>query len=168
MRCSDVKATAALWLKGKAEGHPPKKQAQAHEAKDPELHESKYKGSETMVVGAIRVASKPGGLNIKECLQPRITPPYRSRSTDNCGKPSQCRGGEGRSLLGRNGYEHQGNHRGTGPSIQGKIRGDNAGNHPLPAKGLAATCEDLLYKENEVSKRYCGGAHELVRAMKAE
>lgn len=62
---------------------------------------------------------------------------------------------EGRCLMGRNGREHHGIHRGTGALIWGKLRRDNVGKDHLPAgaddnlQGLAC-----IRREAEVRQRW--------------
>jgi hypothetical protein len=80
--------------------------------------------------------------------------PYGSRCTDCCGEPSRSRHGEGRCPLGSNGRVHQRNHRGMGPSIWGKIRGDNAGKGHVPA----GTCDNLHRPTDGGRPRKVGGS----------
>jgi hypothetical protein len=85
-------------------------------------------------VGTTWVASKPGGLNVRN---------DDAREMGTCMKSFEAELllvadplaelGEGRSREGRNGHVHLSDHRGTGPSIQGKIRRDNVGKGHLPA-----------------------------------
>ena len=88
----------------------------------------------TAVVGATRVASKPGGLNIRECLQPRNR---ESALKSLCGiwlgKPTYFKLREGRCSRGRNEREHLGTRRGRGPDIQGRICRDKVGKDRCPA-----------------------------------
>ena len=97
-------------------------------------------------VGATWVASKPGGLNIKESLQPREISHTEVAVWIFCDVPSRSRRDEGRCLLGRNGYMHQEDYRGMGASIWGKIRGDNAGKDQLPA-GTRNNLQRLIDQE---------------------
>ncbi len=91
------------------------------------------------------MASKPGGLNIKESLQPRELFRTDVAVRIYCGVPSRSRRDEGRCLLGRNGYRHQEDRRGMGASNRGKIRGITLGKTYFQQR-RAATCKDSWYK----------------------
>lgn len=87
----------------------------------------------TAAVGTTWVASKPGGLNVTEYLQPRNSTPPRSRSAESRKAPTRYTRGEGRSREGRNGQVHLASHRGKGSGIRGRTRGDNVGKGQNPA-----------------------------------
>jgi hypothetical protein len=79
------------------------------------------------------VASKLGGRKLENDCRPENTGPRGSRCVGYRGEPTHVPGGEGRCAGGRNGQVHSCGRRDTGPSIQGKTRGDNVGNGHHPA-----------------------------------
>ena len=90
-------------------------------------------GLQPVAVGATWVASKTGGLNVRNDDDCETDPRTKSLQAGICGTPTHldpC--GEGRCREGSNGYMHLASHRGTDPGIQGKTRRDNVG------KGLFA------------------------------
>ena len=91
-------------------------------------------------VGTIWEVSKLGGLNIKECLQPRKYAPRKIVFAGGSGEadPHPC---WGRPMTWRKKQVHAlcGTRRGKGPDIRARIRRDNVGKIPLAA-GAVATC----------------------------
>jgi hypothetical protein len=103
VRCSDVKATAALFICWTA-------------------------------VGAIWVVSKPGGLNIKEWLQPRNCAPVVKSLYGGGGKADLVFAwGRPMFLWEVTGACTIEAHRGRGPGTQGRTCRDNVGKDHLPA-----------------------------------
>ena len=76
-------------------------------------------GTCAVFVGTARRASKPGGRNIMECLQPRNLTPCAKLFAGIWYAPSRLGMGEGRRRRGRNGHVHAMGTRGKGRSTQG-------------------------------------------------
>jgi hypothetical protein len=80
------------------------------------------------------VASKAAGRNIKECLQPRNHLPYGSCCMDICGKADHLwTVGRLMSPWEGTGKGTMATHRGKGPGMLRRIRGDNVGKGQFPA-----------------------------------
>ncbi len=105
-------------------------------------------------VGTTRVASTLGGLNITKLpAAPRTKARVKSFCGSVCQVPTCLGNGEGRCRVGRNEYMHHLDSRGKGPSIRGKMCGDNAGKDHFPA----GTCHNLQRPTDGGRPREVGG-----------
>src|ERR1700752_3814077 len=103
-------------------------------------------------VGAIWEASKPRGLNITKCLQPRKTNPRESRVRGWKGKPTHSVLAKADDIEEETGKRTRWDRRGRGPGIWGKICRIESGRTRWQ-QGLIATCRD---SRNEVNSRRRG------------
>jgi hypothetical protein len=115
------------------------------------------------------MASKPGGLNITECLQPRKgSPVEKSLGGEVVGKPIQSRFGEGRCFLGKK--------RARAPRKPTVVRDQTPRERTVEItpgrsktqQGLTATCKDPSNKEDRIRRESFGLTRESVGAMKEE
>ncbi len=90
-------------------------------------------GAVCAAVGATWEASKLGGLNIKECLQPRKDPREKLCSRIKAGSRPYAFQGKADDTGEETGKRTPWDRRGMGPSIRGKIRRDNVGKIPWAA-----------------------------------
>ena len=92
-------------------------------------------------VGTTWEASKLGGLNIKECLQPRKDPRERLCSRIKAGSRPYPFQGKADDTGEETGKRTLWDRRGMGPSIRGKIRRITSG-RAIFQQGLETTCKD--------------------------
>ena len=91
------------------------------------------------------MASKSGGLNIRECLQPRNE--YRTEAAVRIlRKPILSERGEGRCFVGRNGYMHHEDSTGVGSQASTEGSAEITSGKANSQQGLVATCKDLMFK----------------------
>jgi len=95
-------------------------------------------------VGATWVASKLGGLNIKECLQPRDAFPYGSRCTGKERESRPCQIGGKAGVL----WEETGKGTGGDAGVWGQASKERpaeiTSGRATIQQGLAATCKDSM------------------------
>jgi hypothetical protein len=96
-------------------------------------------------VGTIWRASKLGGLNIKEYLQPRKSPREKSYSRNEAGSRPKRLVGKAADTDEETGTRSLWDRRGTGSSISGKIFRITSGRTHWQ-QGLVATCQDSWHE----------------------
>ena len=111
------------------------------------------------------MASKAGGLNIKEYLQPRNRTPYGSRCTDIVwSRP--CRYWGKADVLWEETGKSTIETAGVGDQASSERHAEITPGRAITQQGLVATCKDLLYRVQLKHQEGFGLAHESVRAMK--
>jgi len=111
------------------------------------------------------VASKAGGLNIKEYLQPRNRTPYGSRCTGIVwSRP--CRYWGKADVLWEETGKSTIETAGVGGQASSERLAEITPGRAITQQGLVATCKDLLYRVQLKHQEGFGLAHESVRAMK--
>jgi hypothetical protein len=113
------------------------------------------------------MASKPGGLNITECLQPRKgSPVEESLGGEVVGKPIQSRFGEGRCFLGKKRVRAPGKPTVVRDQTPRERTVEITPGKSKTQQGLATTCKDPSNKGDRRRRESLGMAHEPVGAMK--
>jgi hypothetical protein len=93
-------------------------------------------------VGAIWVASKLGGLNIRECLQPREKLPCGSRCTDKLRKSRPCQNGGKAGVLWEETDEGTRGDAGVWGQASKERHTEITSGKANIQQGLATTCKD--------------------------